>query len=160
MERSSEGHSLESASISRSWRSASGRRRRRHARWLVVLRKGSQAAKMRVAVVGTGVSGLAAAHELARSGARVTVYEKEDCLGGHARTVDVEDAAAGTVHLDLDRGGGSSAPSHHRRRKHGLGGSSARGHRRRREHGLRELRPRPPPRARRKGPRAQPPLLP
>ncbi|KAG2636066.1 hypothetical protein PVAP13_2NG420300 [Panicum virgatum] len=57
---------------------------------------------MRVAVVGAGVSGLAAAHELARSGgARVTVYEKEDSLGGHARTVAVEDAAAGTVHLDL-----------------------------------------------------------
>nr|CAB3453894.1 unnamed protein product [Digitaria exilis] len=58
---------------------------------------------MRVAVVGAGVSGLAAAHELARSGGgvRVTVYEKEDCLGGHARTVAVEDAAAGTVHLDL-----------------------------------------------------------
>jgi phytoene dehydrogenase-like protein len=56
---------------------------------------------MRVAVVGAGVSGLAAAHELALGGARVTVYEKEDCLGGHARTVAVEDAAAGTVHLDL-----------------------------------------------------------
>nr|CAB3457529.1 unnamed protein product [Digitaria exilis] len=58
---------------------------------------------MRVAVVGAGVSGLAAAHELARSGGgvRVTVYEKEDCLGGHARTVAVEDAGGGTVHLDL-----------------------------------------------------------
>ena len=59
---------------------------------------------MRVAVVGAGVSGLAAAHELARSGgARVTVYEKEDYLGGHARTVAVEDADAdaGTVQLDL-----------------------------------------------------------
>lgn len=54
---------------------------------------------MRVAVVGAGVSGLAAAHELARSGdALVTVYEKEDYLGGHARTVAVDD---GAVHLDL-----------------------------------------------------------
>ncbi|CAN6174925.1 unnamed protein product [Urochloa humidicola] len=55
---------------------------------------------MRVAVVGAGVSGLAAAHELARSGGggvRVTVYEEEECLGGHARTVAVEDAGGGTV---------------------------------------------------------------
>ncbi|XP_066397517.1 uncharacterized protein [Miscanthus floridulus] len=51
---------------------------------------------MRVAVVGAGVSGLARS-----GGARVTVYEKEDYLGGHARTVAVEDADAGTVQLDL-----------------------------------------------------------
>jgi cyclopropane-fatty-acyl-phospholipid synthase len=60
---------------------------------------------MRVAVVGAGVSGLAAAHELAKSGAgdnvRVTVYEKADYLGGHARTVAVGDSAGGTVSLDL-----------------------------------------------------------
>ncbi|VAH25117.1 unnamed protein product [Triticum turgidum subsp. durum] len=54
--------------------------------------------EMRVAVVGAGVSGLAAAHELARAGgaARVTVYEAEESLGGHARTADVDG-----VHLDL-----------------------------------------------------------
>ena len=50
---------------------------------------------MRVAVVGGGVSGLAAAHELLAtsggSGVRVTLYEEEDRLGGHARTVDVGD---------------------------------------------------------------------
>ncbi|GJN15699.1 hypothetical protein PR202_gb02635 [Eleusine coracana subsp. coracana] len=57
---------------------------------------------MRVAVVGAGVSGLAAAHELARSGdVRVTVYEKEDYLGGHARTVAVDAGGGGAVHLDL-----------------------------------------------------------
>jgi predicted NAD/FAD-binding protein len=34
--------------------------------------------------------------------ARVTVYEKENCLGGHARTMAVEDAdAAGTMQLDF-----------------------------------------------------------
>ncbi|KAI4967900.1 hypothetical protein ZWY2020_005514 [Hordeum vulgare] len=38
--------------------------------------------KMRVAVVGAGVRGLAAAHELARSGASVTLYEQEEHLGG------------------------------------------------------------------------------
>jgi glycine/D-amino acid oxidase-like deaminating enzyme len=45
--------------------------------------------EMRVAMVGSGLSGLVAAHELARSGGvRVTVYEKEDHLGG-AKTVAV-----------------------------------------------------------------------
>ncbi|KAM3391102.1 hypothetical protein ACQJBY_012648 [Aegilops geniculata] len=58
---------------------------------------------MRVAVVGGGASGLAAAHELAANGGdgvRVTLYEEEACLGGHARTVAVDDGA-GCVKLDL-----------------------------------------------------------
>ncbi|KAF7013425.1 hypothetical protein CFC21_027509 [Triticum aestivum] len=56
---------------------------------------------MRVAVVGGGVSGLTAAQELAASGgARVTVYEKEDWLGGGARTVAFGDGP-GLVRLDL-----------------------------------------------------------
>ncbi|ONM04716.1 uncharacterized protein [Zea mays] len=56
---------------------------------------------MRVAVVGGGLSGLVAAHELARSGgARVTVYEKEDHLGG-AKTVAVN-GGSGPVLVDLD----------------------------------------------------------
>jgi cation diffusion facilitator CzcD-associated flavoprotein CzcO len=60
--------------------------------------------EMRVAVVGAGLSGLAAAHELARSGgARVTVYEKESHLGGRgnkAVAVD-DDGAGGRVLVDL-----------------------------------------------------------
>ncbi|WVZ57371.1 hypothetical protein U9M48_007764 [Paspalum notatum var. saurae] len=60
---------------------------------------------MKVAVVGAGVAGLAAAHELARSGGgavQVTLYEKQDHLGGHAcRTVDAEVDDGTTVHLDL-----------------------------------------------------------
>ncbi|VAH38574.1 unnamed protein product [Triticum turgidum subsp. durum] len=59
---------------------------------------------MRVAVVGGGVSGLAAAHELlAASGGdvRVTLYEQEESLGGNARTVAVDDGAGGCVKLDL-----------------------------------------------------------
>ncbi|CAN6284248.1 unnamed protein product [Urochloa humidicola] len=58
---------------------------------------------MRVAVVGAGVAGLAAAHELARSGGvQVTLYEKEHHLGGDARTVAVDDdGGAGHVNLDL-----------------------------------------------------------
>jgi cyclopropane-fatty-acyl-phospholipid synthase len=60
---------------------------------------------MRIAVVGAGVSGLAAAHELARSGGvRVAVYEKEDYLGGHARTVAVDDDAASDTPVPLDLG--------------------------------------------------------
>ncbi|RLV47526.1 FAD-dependent oxidoreductase [Nocardioides mangrovicus] len=43
----------------------------------------------RVAVVGSGVSGLVAAWVLARD-ARVTLYEADDRLGGHADTHDVE----------------------------------------------------------------------
>ncbi|KAM0945005.1 putative cyclopropane-fatty-acyl-phospholipid synthase [Dioscorea sansibarensis] len=45
---------------------------------------------MRVAVVGAGISGLAAAYELSKSGADVVLYEKEPYLGGHARTVNVD----------------------------------------------------------------------
>ena len=58
---------------------------------------------MRVAVVGGGVSGLAAAHELlsANGGVRVTLYEQEESLGGHARTAAVDDGAGGCVKLDL-----------------------------------------------------------
>ncbi|KAF7004732.1 hypothetical protein CFC21_019922 [Triticum aestivum] len=61
---------------------------------------------MKVAVVGGGVSGLAAAHELLLAasgggdGVRVTLYEQEESLGGHARTVAVDDGT-GRVHLDL-----------------------------------------------------------
>ncbi|KAL5990386.1 hypothetical protein ACLOJK_011286 [Asimina triloba] len=43
--------------------------------------------RMRIAVVGAGVGGLAAAHILAKGGVEVVLYEKEDYLGGHARTV-------------------------------------------------------------------------
>jgi len=41
---------------------------------------------MRVAVVGGGISGLAAAYRLTRSGASVTLYEASDRLGGLVRT--------------------------------------------------------------------------
>ncbi|OIT30117.1 hypothetical protein A4A49_14539 [Nicotiana attenuata] len=51
---------------------------------------------MKVAVVGAGISGLVSAYELAKSGVKVVVYEKEDYLGGHAKTVTVDG-----VHLDL-----------------------------------------------------------
>ncbi|XP_020573407.1 uncharacterized protein LOC110019885 [Phalaenopsis equestris] len=44
----------------------------------------------RVAVVGAGISGLAAAYELAKAGVEVAIYEKKECLGDHARVVNVD----------------------------------------------------------------------
>jgi predicted NAD/FAD-binding protein len=43
---------------------------------------------MRVAIVGSGVAGLAAAHAL-RHQAEVTLFEANPCFGGHAHTADV-----------------------------------------------------------------------
>jgi phytoene dehydrogenase-like protein len=42
------------------------------------------------AVVGSGCAGLAAAYALAAAGARVTVFEADDHVGGHAHTRAVE----------------------------------------------------------------------
>ncbi|GAA2079137.1 FAD-dependent oxidoreductase [Streptomyces albiaxialis] len=47
-----------------------------------------------VAVLGGGVAGLTAAHELAERGFAVTVYERR-ALGGKARSMDVPDSAKG-----------------------------------------------------------------
>ena len=43
----------------------------------------------KIAIVGTGISGLAAAYYLYRSN-DITLFEAEDYIGGHTRTVDVE----------------------------------------------------------------------
>ena len=45
----------------------------------------------KVAVIGAGPGGLAAAMMLAASGARVTVYEKDKVVGGRTRTITTED---------------------------------------------------------------------
>lgn len=52
---------------------------------------------MRIAVVGAGISGLVSAYVLAKAGVNVVVYEKEDYLGGHAKTVNADG-------VDLDLG--------------------------------------------------------
>lgn len=44
---------------------------------------------MRTAIVGTGISGLGAAHVLHRAGHEVTCFERAPEPGGHAHTVDV-----------------------------------------------------------------------
>lgn len=51
-------------------------------------------AGLRVAVLGGGVSGLTAAHELAERGFQVTVYERK-ALGGKARSIPVAGTATG-----------------------------------------------------------------
>src|SRR5216117_3871886 len=48
----------------------------------------------RVAVLGGGMAGLAAAHELVERGFRVDVYERK-ALGGKARSIPVPKTAAG-----------------------------------------------------------------
>lgn len=48
---------------------------------------------LRVAVIGVGVAGLVAARTLALAGVDVVIYEKEDNVGGHARTVYVDGIA-------------------------------------------------------------------
>ena len=53
---------------------------------------------MRIAIVGTGISGLVAAHELQREH-EIAVYEASDRIGGHTHTVPVE-AADGTHWID------------------------------------------------------------
>lgn len=52
----------------------------------------------KIGIVGAGISGMGAAWALNR-GHEITLYEAEDRLGGHANTVDVEDAL-GTVAAD------------------------------------------------------------
>ncbi|MFI8100378.1 FAD-dependent oxidoreductase [Streptomyces sp. NPDC086023] len=53
------------------------------------------ASRRTVAVLGGGVAGLTAAHELAERGFAVTVYERR-ALGGKARSMDVPGSARGT----------------------------------------------------------------
>lgn len=45
---------------------------------------------MRIAIIGSGISGLSAAHYLERLGHEITVYEKAAYFGGHAAGLDVE----------------------------------------------------------------------
>lgn len=44
---------------------------------------------MRIAIVGTGIAGLGAAHLLHETH-DITIYEKRDRLGGHAHTIDID----------------------------------------------------------------------
>ena len=44
---------------------------------------------MKIAVVGSGISGLSCAYRLSKSGNDVTLFEANDYFGGHTHTVDV-----------------------------------------------------------------------
>ncbi|AYC40128.1 hydroxysqualene dehydroxylase [Streptomyces griseorubiginosus] len=63
----------------------------------------AQGRQQAVAVLGGGVAGLTAAHELAERGFAVTVYERR-ALGGKARSMDV---------LDSGKGGRKPLPAEH-----------------------------------------------
>jgi len=59
---------------------------------------------MKIAIVGSGISGLAVAHTL-RGQADLTLFEAGDYFGGHTHTVDVTlDGAAGPVTHGVDTG--------------------------------------------------------
>ncbi len=53
-----------------------------------------------VAVIGSGISGLAAAHVLTRAGREVTLFEADSRLGGHAHSHDVDDGSGPALTID------------------------------------------------------------
>ncbi|MFG2205866.1 NAD(P)/FAD-dependent oxidoreductase [Streptomyces sp. NPDC048638] len=53
-----------------------------------------------VAVVGSGVAGLTAAHVLQQGGREVSLYEAADRLGGHAHTHDLPARGGGVIRVD------------------------------------------------------------
>jgi len=55
---------------------------------------------MRIAVIGSGISGLSAAHYLSKKN-KVDLFEKEDHFGGHSYTIDIKDS---NNHVPVDIG--------------------------------------------------------
>ena len=55
---------------------------------------------MRIAIIGSGVSGLVAAH-LLHDRHDITVFEARDRLGGHVKTVDIEDSLGQPRSIDM-----------------------------------------------------------
>ena len=59
---------------------------------------------LRVAILGGGVAGLSAAHELAERGFQVRVFERRPVMGGKARSIPVPDSARGSKPLPGEHG--------------------------------------------------------
>jgi len=55
---------------------------------------------MKVAIIGGGASGMAAAYYLNKNGHKVTVFEKQAMLGGHIRTLN-KNVKVDTLEPDL-----------------------------------------------------------
>jgi predicted NAD/FAD-binding protein len=49
-----------------------------------------KAMKEKIAIIGTGISGLAAAYALKKAGEDITVFEANNYIGGHSRTIDID----------------------------------------------------------------------
>jgi predicted NAD/FAD-binding protein len=64
---------------------------------------------MKVAIVGSGISGLSAASALAKAGHSVTIFEKSGHVGGHARTTVVDGTPVDVGFQLLNRWGTQSA---------------------------------------------------
>ena len=48
---------------------------------------------MKVGILGAGATGLSAAWDISRAGHQVTVYERDNFVGGHASTFEIEGTA-------------------------------------------------------------------
>ncbi|MEM9103430.1 MAG: FAD-dependent oxidoreductase [Pseudomonadota bacterium] len=44
---------------------------------------------MKIAVIGSGISGIVASHYLSKANHQITLFESEDYIGGHTHTIDV-----------------------------------------------------------------------
>ena len=55
---------------------------------------------MKIAIIGTGVSGMSAAWKLNNAGHDITVFEKNDYIGGHSNTVDADVGNGKTIPVD------------------------------------------------------------
>src|SRR4029077_6740 len=94
-----------------------GGRRDRDARSLRLTRR--QVMSTRVIIVGGGVAGMSAAHELIERGFEVVVLERRGMAGGKARSVPVTDDGHGTSGHEL-AGGRAQSVGHRLPGEHGF----------------------------------------